>query len=372
MAEESQSPFEKPGLQPIPGEVRVIGSNAKGCLVGAQALSSQDPCYVLVNADRGRYFGTPALVNEVSKISQYACQKFQQSLLVADAGLPRGGPLPTDHAGHQIGIDVDIRFRMIDKNSRFRLEQVKPDVNKFMNMAEFGPPVATSDKDGRKTYSLKSAMNWGENDPRFQNVADLIQHVAKEPGVERVLVNPVIKKALCELAKKRAKKTPDDLMWLMKVRVVPGHLEHFHVRVQAPNVTVPYKYPEKYPDQYGIGCDPQQMPLSYWLKNPTTWNPDVPWDPKKELSYLEEWVLDKECKKTPTAKACPPPESSTAKTTEIPNQECRTIVGGKIDENGNPYKRSATYCLPKECWELAALPNPPPSPPPATNGTSAR
>ena len=54
-----------------------------------------------------------------------------------------------------------------------------------------------------------------------------LELAAKDPKVARVLVNWVIKKALC-------KEVKGDRSWLHKVRPWWGHDRHFHVRLHCP------------------------------------------------------------------------------------------------------------------------------------------
>ena len=55
----------------------------------------------------------------------------------------------------------------------------------------------------------------------------LLKAAAQDKEVERVLVNPAIKKALCRDVK-------GDRSWLHKMRPVFGHNYHFHVRIGCP------------------------------------------------------------------------------------------------------------------------------------------
>ena len=67
--------------------------------------------------------------------------------------------------------------------------------------------------------------------------AKLIKRAASYPEVERVLVHPAIKKALCHSA-------GPDRGWLGKVRPIQGHYYHFHIRIGCPSGS--------------IGCQPQK------------------------------------------------------------------------------------------------------------------
>ena len=55
----------------------------------------------------------------------------------------------------------------------------------------------------------------------------LIKAAAQDPQVQRIFVNPAIKKALCREA-------GTDRAWLSKVRPWWGHDYHFHVRIRCP------------------------------------------------------------------------------------------------------------------------------------------
>jgi penicillin-insensitive murein endopeptidase len=56
---------------------------------------------------------------------------------------------------------------------------------------------------------------------------NIVRRAASYPEVERVLVHPAIKKALCEAG-------GTDRAWLAKVRPYWGHFYHFHVRIGCP------------------------------------------------------------------------------------------------------------------------------------------
>ena len=60
-----------------------------------------------------------------------------------------------------------------------------------------------------------------------RRTSHLLKTAAQDKEVERVLVNPAIKKALCRDVK-------GDRSWLHKVRPVYGHNYHFHVRISCP------------------------------------------------------------------------------------------------------------------------------------------
>jgi penicillin-insensitive murein endopeptidase len=75
---------------------------------------------------------------------------------------------------------------------------------------------------------------------------ELIKAAALDPRVERIFVNPAIKKALCREA-------TGDRGWLEKVRPYWGHDYHFHVRLHCPADAGECKPQE--PPPVGDGCD---------------------------------------------------------------------------------------------------------------------
>src|SRR5207244_3645050 len=56
----------------------------------------------------------------------------------------------------------------------------------------------------------------------------IIKAAAEDPLVERIFVNPAIKKALCR------ESAGTNRTWLSKVRPYWGHDYHFHVRLRCP------------------------------------------------------------------------------------------------------------------------------------------
>ena len=79
--------------------------------------------------------------------------------------------------------------------------------------------------------------------------------LATEPGVERVLANPAIKKALC-------RDVNGDRSWLRKIRPVLGHNYHFHIRISCQPGSPNCKPQPAPPKDEGCGAD-----LEWWFKN---------------------------------------------------------------------------------------------------------
>ena len=137
----------------------------------------------------------------------------------------------TGHASHQIGLDADIWLtpmpdKRLSRNERENMSAV----------SMLGPTP------------LKVGSAWTPGHVK------LIRRAAMYPEVERVLVHPAIKKALCEAA-------GTDRKWLSKVRPYWGHYYHMHIRISCPKDS-PNCRGQKPPD----GDDGCGAELRRWFK----------------------------------------------------------------------------------------------------------
>src|SRR5215470_3958497 len=96
---------------PAPMAARAIGFYAKGCLAGAKALPIDGPAWQAMRLSRNRNWGHPDLIAVVEKLAIEArAHDGWSGLLVGDISQPRGGPMLSGHASHQVGLDADIWF----------------------------------------------------------------------------------------------------------------------------------------------------------------------------------------------------------------------------------------------------------------------
>ena len=94
---------------PAPLAARAIGFYARGCLSGAKPLAIDGPAWQAMRLSRNRNWGHPQLVKLVERLATEAkAQDGWRGLLVGDMSQPRGGPMLTGHASHQVGLDADI------------------------------------------------------------------------------------------------------------------------------------------------------------------------------------------------------------------------------------------------------------------------
>jgi penicillin-insensitive murein endopeptidase len=193
--------------KPSPGPPRAIGTYAAGCVDGAVALPPSGAGYEALRLERRRRYGHPALVEFVRRLGADVKRKRLGVLLVGDLGQARGGPSPSGHRSHQSGLDVDIgyafpRWALRRHPSSKERETTSP------------PPVVD-------LVTLELTPAW---QPR---VLDLLQLAASDPAVERIFVNPVVKREACARAQAGSE-------WLRKLRPWWLHHDHFHVRIRCP------------------------------------------------------------------------------------------------------------------------------------------
>lgn len=192
---------------PSLGKAMAIGYYPRGCLSGGVELPLNGPTWQVMRVSRNRNWGHPDLVRFLERFAPAAAKATGwHGILVGDMAQPRGGPLPSDHGSHQIGLDVDVWFMPM--------------------------PGHTLSKDEREKISASNLVSsdWRHINPKTwtpQHIA-FIRTAAEQPGVERVLVNAVIKKEIC-----RAENGKHPA-WLAKVRPWYGHHDHIHVRLKCP------------------------------------------------------------------------------------------------------------------------------------------
>src|SRR5258708_5879232 len=113
------------GRKATPAKLKpeVVGFYAKGCLAGAQALPINGPTWQVMRLSRNRNWGHPSLVQYIERLSQKGAKVGWPGLLVGDMSQPRGGPMITGHASHQVGLDADIWLRPMPDHELTRQER---------------------------------------------------------------------------------------------------------------------------------------------------------------------------------------------------------------------------------------------------------
>jgi penicillin-insensitive murein DD-endopeptidase len=217
---------------PAPGEQWIVGEYWKGCYAGGEQLPAIGDHWQVMRPSRNRNWGHPALISFLKHFADKAEEVTDwPGILIGDMSQPRGGPMLTGHASHQIGIDADIWLRPMPEHP-FNAEEAEV---------------------VRSTNLLRADRK--DVDPKNYTKAHfaLLRAAARSPEVARVFVNAGIKKALCRDA-------GDDRAWLSKIRPAAGHNYHFHIRLNCPKEQ-PGCIPQTPPGP-GDGCGKE---LDYWF-----------------------------------------------------------------------------------------------------------
>src|SRR5258708_22261345 len=90
-------------------QARTIGFYSKGCLAGAVALPINGATWQVMRLSRNRNWGHPNLTAFLERLAAQAPKTGWHGLLVGDMSQPRGGPMLTGHASHQVGLDAATR-----------------------------------------------------------------------------------------------------------------------------------------------------------------------------------------------------------------------------------------------------------------------
>lgn len=225
----------------------------RGCLAGGMAIPHDGTNWQVMRPQRNRRWGHPNLIRLLERLSIDAKKVGWNGLMVGDISQPRGGPMLSGHASHQVGLDADIWLRPMPNRRWSRKE--------------------------RKTTSAISVLRKGSVyvDNRVWTKAHegLLRTAASYRQVQRILVHPGIKKKLCDTVR-------GDRRWLNKIRPYWGHHYHMHVRLRCQPGSPNCK------SQNGTGTDDGcGKPLEWWFK--------VAFAPKKKVKKKK--VVKKKKKK---------------------------------------------------------------------------
>jgi penicillin-insensitive murein endopeptidase len=208
-----------------------IGTYTNGCLSGAVALPIDGTGYQVMRLSRQRIYGHPNLIRFIQNLGQTVETEHASKLLIGDLGQLHGGRTPSGHRSHQNGLDVDIWFSLSTANA---LTDQERETLSATSMLESSDKIALKEWTSVQEYVLKAA--------------------AQLPNVERIFVNPVIKRELCKHTEL------NNRAWLQKIRPWWKHDDHFHVRLSCPKDSTNCEHQEPLPQ--GDGCD---VDLAWWF-----------------------------------------------------------------------------------------------------------
>ncbi|WP_310618616.1 penicillin-insensitive murein endopeptidase [Flexibacterium corallicola] len=265
-ARSEQTKFDGPakeyfGAHRTPASLKAesYGSYAKGCIAGAVEMPKNGTTWQVMRLSRNRNWGHPKLVAFLQDLAGQAPSLGWNGLLVGDMSQPRGGPMLTGHASHQVGLDADIWLRPLPEK-RFTPAQLE----KVSAISMLKGPMDVAGADRSVDPEIWTPAHAG-----------LIKAAAQHPEVARIFVSPAIKKELCEF------ETGENRDWLRTVRPWWGHHYHFHVRMKCPAEDKSCKNQPAPPRGDGCGSE-----LGWWLS-------DEPWVPKPKKPGEKKKVTPK-------------------------------------------------------------------------------
>jgi penicillin-insensitive murein endopeptidase len=234
-----------------------VGFYANGCLAGASKLPLSGPHWQVMHPSRNRFWGRDDLIDYIKDLSDRAFKDGWNGLLVADMGEPRGGPMPSGHDSHQVGLDVDIWL------------WPAPDHPLTDEEREHLPDASVLEDNSVQLDTNK----WTPEHAAF------VRDAAQDARVARIFVTPAIKKNLCD----NKKADGSDADWLSKLRPWVGHDRHIHVRLHCPKGDNACQEQDA-PPVDGCGAEVDDA-LAHTQKESSDNIPDPPRDPVP-LSHL--------------------------------------------------------------------------------------
>lgn len=214
-------------------ENQVFGSYSKGGKISEGIpLPEQGTGFISLFRWRSRYFGSDGLIQSVTKVAEVMSRLYPdgEPMQIGDISKVHGGFI-SGHSSHQNGLDVDIAYFRADKQ-----EQDKKAGGFPLQFVKRGR--ITNNFDLERNVSMAFAF-------------------VKTERVGRMLVDPVIKNAMCEYVISTGQLEEGKEM-LRKLRPWPNHANHIHVRFDCPPGSP--RCLRQSPIPSGTGCDAVKNP----------------------------------------------------------------------------------------------------------------
>jgi|LULQ01.1.fsa_nt_gb penicillin-insensitive murein endopeptidase len=235
------------------------GGYSKGCLAGGERLAETGPTWQAMRLSRNRNYGHPELISFIKRFSAKAAQQpGWAGVYVGDLSQPRGGPMLTGHASHQIGLDADI----------WMLPPTRLD-------------LTPQERENLSSISMQRSNGAYVNSSWTPQHMEVMKAAASDPAVERIFVFAGAKVQMC-------KDATGDRSWLHKIRPWYGHHYHFHVRLKCPSGMAGCV--SQAPIPAGDGCADAQQWVNDILNPPPPRprDPDAPApQPRRELTLAD-------------------------------------------------------------------------------------
>ncbi len=233
-----------------------FGGYAKGCQDGSVQLPETGETWQAMRLSRNRNWGQPELIDYLKDLSRKAAQQpGWNGLYIGDISQPRGGPMTSGHASHQVGLDADIWM-------------LPP---KRLNLSR-------SERESLSSISMRRAKGAYVNSDWTPQHHAVLKAAASDPRVARIFLFPGAKVQMC-------KDETGDRSYLRKIRPWYGHHYHFHVRLNCPSGAK--SCVAQNPPPAGDGCAEAEQ----WVRNilnPPKPDPDAPKPkPRRQLTMAD-------------------------------------------------------------------------------------
>ena len=194
-------------------------------------LPAEGPGFQTIHLSRSSFWGAPSTIARIGSLGEQVRAAGLGDLYIEDISRPRGGPMPGGHLSHQLGLDVDVGLDVTPKRALTAAERETVELPSMVRPDQRGVDLA----------------RWTAEQVTLLHLA------ASLPEVDRILINPAIKRQLCEEVR-------GDRAWLRLMRPWYGHAAHMHIRFRCP--ADQHDCVQAAPPPPGDGCD---ATLQWWF-----------------------------------------------------------------------------------------------------------
>ncbi len=173
--------FSAPLKLPTQGPAQPIGFYAKGCMSGAEALPADGPTWQAMRLSRNRRWGNPVMISLLEQFSQRcACRS-------AGAGHPRRRHCRSRAAGRCSTAMPRTRSGWMPMSGLHRMPVAALELTNSAEDLPFTTMLQKEQVPDRRSEKYGASTQ-----------AELLMLAASYPQVERIFVNPAIKKKMCD------------------------------------------------------------------------------------------------------------------------------------------------------------------------------
>jgi penicillin-insensitive murein DD-endopeptidase len=184
-----------------------IGTYTAGCIRDSAAIPMEGEGFQVIRPGRGRYFANPETIEFIVDLGKRVNEYAGGIILIGDVAQQTGGPMLDEHSSHQTGLDADILY--------------------WQHPIALQRSLTVRERENIFPQSVLNSSATGVDDFKWdERIGKIVKTAASYAGVDRIFVNPFIKKKLCA-------EYPGE-QWLAKLRPWYGHDGHFHVRLKCP------------------------------------------------------------------------------------------------------------------------------------------